>query len=193
MITHVHTVVFLCPLSCSAGLGVCNDHKDSLLALLPALDPCPGLFSAGLCYFLSYPKSGLHSLPLAPAAQSLTLLHPESITWTSQPELERVRMSKSSQNSESCDVLLATHPHPSGKFGSSQEDGIGLTEQQATINGKLSHARDIPQQRGHGSSAEGCSPGHVSLCCPSATLKVLAPRCRPWRREAACRAAAESA
>lgn len=55
MITHVHNVGFLSLDAeshshfCSVGLGVCNDFKDSLLALLPALIPCPGLFSASLC------------------------------------------------------------------------------------------------------------------------------------------------
>lgn len=48
------------------------------------------------------------------------------------------------------------------------------------------------QQKGHDSPDGGCSPGHISLCCPSDTLKVLAPRRRPCRREAACWAAAES-
>lgn len=89
----------------SAGLQLC---------CLPSI-PAPAS-SLWVCVnFLSYPKSGLHSLPFVPRPSAPR----EHITWTSQTEseLEWVRTSQSSWSPESCDVLLATHPYVLGKCG----------------------------------------------------------------------------
>lgn len=158
IITHMHKWGSCSPGAeplthpCSAGLQLC---------CLPSI-PAPAS-SLWVCVnFLSYPKSGLHSLPFVPRPSAPR----EHITWTSQtePELEWVRTSQSSWSPESCAVLLATHPYVLGKCGlfpggkehlphtaaasSQEEQSICLTQQQAPINSKLSHVRDIPTREG---------------------------------------------
>lgn len=114
---HYHTRAQWCshspgaePLThpCSAGLWLC------CLPWIPA--PASSLW---VCvHFLSYPKSGLHSLPFVPRPSA-----PRGhITRTSQPEPELEWVSsltycRSLWYPESCDVLLTTHLYALGKCG----------------------------------------------------------------------------
>lgn len=80
-------------------------------------------------------------------------------------------------------------PTHQGSAASPQEQSRRLTQQQVITDGTVTRQTHPSSRKG---TAGGCTPGHVSLCCPSDTLKVLSPSRRPCRREAACWAAAES-
>lgn len=118
------------------------------------------------------------------------ILYPENVTWISQdPELEWAGAHSTLDVVTRC--LLSSLPIR-GAWPLPGKTERVLT-QQVIPDGKLSHGRHTQQQKGRDSSAGVTgSPGHLSLCGPSDTLKALAPSRRPCRREAACWAAAES-
>lgn len=140
--------------------------------------------------FLRHPETGFYCLPLVRAALSLNHLYPENITWTSQDQ-KWDGLSSQHPSVVVCG-LLSTLP-----IGEAQplprRDRAGALHSSRSLPMAKGHmAETSQQQKGDGSSAGGCTSGHVSLCCLSDTLKALSPRRRPCRREAAWWAAAES-
>ena len=181
------------PRSCSAK-WVPSGRKDTLLGHMPLIPETASSLQASA--LLEHPETGLHCLPLVWTALSLNLLHPENLTWISQePDQEWARAHSILGVEMGCSPsslpIREAWPLPrKNRAGASHGSRSSPMANCHTAN---CHTADTSQQqKGRYSSAGGYSPGHISLCCPSDTLKALAPRRRPCRREAACWAAAES-
>lgn len=165
------------PHSCSAGLGLewrFPWSQGTRFLPQPLLS-------------LRHPQTGFHCLPLS----GLPCPEP-SVPREHQVDFTRTRPGWVCAHSIPSVVACCAacyRPTHQGSAASPQEQSRRLTQQQVITDGTVTRQTHPSSRKG---TAGGCTPGHVSLCCPSDTVKALSPSRRPCRREAACWAAAES-
>lgn len=169
-------------LFCWAGAGVPKDTQ---------LNPAMASSLQASALLLKHPETGLHCVPLVRTALSLKFCTQRTSrgfhktqNWNG-PELTAPWMSSRA---------ACYHPYPRGEHSRFLGRQSGCPHSSRSSRMASCHTAGTPQQQKKCDSSAGvtCSLGHRSLCCPSDTLRALAPSRRPCRREAACWAAAES-